>query len=50
MWRWIDGTEFGFNNWASAEQVFFNICILTKTIFYNNFDLTLYEGIKKASF
>ena len=36
MWKWIDGTKFGYNNWASAEQVFFDICILIQTIFYNN--------------
>ena len=35
MWKWIDGTKFGYNNWASAEQVFFDICILIQTIFYN---------------
>ena len=35
MWKWIDGTRFGYNNWASAEQVFFDICILIQTIFYN---------------
>ena len=36
MWRWIDGTEFGYDNWASAEKVFFDICKLIEAIFHNN--------------
>ena len=47
MWRWRDGTEFGYNNWASAEQVVSDKSILKQTKFHYKLKNFVIKGIRK---